>query len=117
MQPLPSVFFYGTFMNRAVLIDHGVTPTSLVPAKLKAFELYVRPRVNLMHSDRSCVYSAIAAITQQELSRVYSHLDEVFGVKYSPQAVLAETLDGEFQAGPRSTRRAGVTRRLVNRAI
>lgn len=96
-QPHVWVFFYGTFMNREVLIDHGVTPTSMVPAKLNGFELYIRPRVNLTPSDRSCVYGVLAAVTHAELSRLYLGLEEVFGVKYSPEPVLAETLDGNFR--------------------
>jgi len=96
-QPHVWVFFYGTFMNRNVLIDHGITPTSIVPARLTGFELYIRPRVNLLPSDRSCVYGAIASVTHEELSRLYSHLEEVFGVQYSPQPVIADTLDGFFR--------------------
>lgn len=88
------VFFYGTFMSRDVLIAHGVTPTSVVPARLDGFELYIRPRVNLKPCDRSCVYGSVAAVTHEELSRLYTHLEEVFGVKYSPQPVLACALDG-----------------------
>jgi len=91
------VFFYGTFMNRDVLINHGITPTSMVPARLNGFELYIRPRVNLMTSDRSCVYGVVAAVTYEELKKLYSHLEEAFGVKYSPQPVLADTLDGNFR--------------------
>ena len=41
------VFFYGTFMSRDVLINHGVTPTNVVPGKLSGFELYIRPRGNI----------------------------------------------------------------------
>ena len=49
------VFFYGTFMSRDVLINHGVTPTNVVPGKLSGFELYIRPRGNIVRADRSCV--------------------------------------------------------------
>jgi len=96
-QPHIWVFFYGTFMNRDVLIDHGVTPASLAPARLNGFELNVRPRVNLSPSDQTCAYGAIAAVTHEDLSRLYSDLEKVFGVKYSAQPVLADTLDGFFK--------------------
>ena len=91
------VFFYGTFMNWDVLISHGVTPTVVIPAKLNGFELYIRPRVNLARSERSCVYGAIVAITHEELLRLYSNLEERYGVKYFPQPVLAETAEGGFR--------------------
>lgn len=88
------VFFYGAFMSPGVLSAHGVTPGRIVPAKLNGFELCIRPRGNLKHSDRSCVYGAIAEVTHEDLARLYSDLDERFGLKYFPEPVLAEGLDG-----------------------
>jgi gamma-glutamyl AIG2-like cyclotransferase len=88
------VFFYGTFMNRDVLINHGVTPTSIVPARLNGFELYIRPRVNLARSDRWCAYGVITEVTHEDLARLYSELERSFGLKYFPEPVLTEAFDG-----------------------
>ena len=60
-----------------------------MPARLNGFELSIRPRVNLMRSDRSCVYGA-----NEDLARLYSTLEELFGLKYFPEPVLAEAFDG-----------------------
>lgn len=88
------VFFYGAFMSPGVLIEHGVTPGRIVPAKLNGFELYIRPRGNLLRSDRWCVYGVIAEVTHEDLARLYADLEEHFGLKYLPEPVLAEALDG-----------------------
>ena len=88
------VFFYGTFMSPGVLVDQGVTPGRNVPARLNGFELSIRPRVNLMRSERSCVYGAMTEVTHEDLARLYSNLEELFGLKYLPEPVLAEAFDG-----------------------
>ena len=88
------VFFYGAFMSPSVLMEHGVTPGRIVAAKLNGFELCIRPRGNLARSERSCVYGVIAEVTHEDLARLYSDLEERFGLKYLPEPVLAEALDG-----------------------
>ncbi len=91
------VFFYGTFLNRNVLVEHGITPTEVISARLNGFELYIRPRVNLVRVDKSCVYGTLAAITHEDIAKLYSSLEENFGLKYFPEPVMAETLDGAFR--------------------
>jgi gamma-glutamyl AIG2-like cyclotransferase len=88
------VFFYGAFMSAHLLNEHGVTPASLLPARLNGFELCIRPRGNLVRADRSCVYGVLAAVTHDDLEKLYSHLEESFGLKYFYEPVLAEALDG-----------------------
>ena len=88
------IFFYGTFMSPGVLIEHGVTPSRIVPARLNGFELYIRPRGNVMRSERSCVYGAMTEVTHEDLVKLYSSLEELFGLKYLPEPVLAEAFDG-----------------------
>jgi hypothetical protein len=88
------VFFYGTFMSPGVLNEYGVTPGRIVPARLNGFELSIRPRGNLVRSDRSCAYGVIAEVTHEDLDRLYSDLETRLGLKYLPEPVLAEALDG-----------------------
>ena len=88
------VFFYGTFMSPGVLNEYGVTPGRIVPARLNGFDLSIRPRGNLVRSDRSCAYGVIAEVTHEDLGRLYLDLEERFGLKYLPEPVLAEALDG-----------------------
>ena len=80
-------------MSPDVLIEHGVTPGRIVPARLNGFELSIRPRANLIRSDRSCAYGVTADVTYEDLARLYSDLEERFGLKYFPEPVLAETFD------------------------
>jgi len=88
------VFFYGTFIDIDVLAEHGAAASEAVSAKVGGFELTIGPRVNLIVSDRSCVYGGLVAVTHEDLARIYAGLEERFGVTYLPEAVLAETLDG-----------------------
>jgi len=91
------VFFYGTFMHPAVLGEFGVTPAEVVPARLGGFGLRVRPRVNIQRAEGSFVYGALAAITHEEIAKLYAYIDEHFGLKYFPEPVLAEGLDGAYR--------------------
>lgn len=90
------VFFYGTFMNIEVLAEYGVIAGESLPAKVPGFELTIRPRVNLVASDRSCVYGGLVKVTHDDLARIYSGLTSAFGITYHPEAVLAETLHGAY---------------------
>jgi len=87
------VFFYGTFMDRAVLAQHGIDSPAVIPARLSGYELSIRPRVNLTRVDRSCVYGSVALATHDELAKLYSGLEKEFGYTYLPRPVLVETLD------------------------
>lgn len=88
------IFFYGTFMDATVLAAHGINSPEVVPARLSSYELSIRPRVNLVRVDRSCVYGSIALATHREIANLYADLEKVFGLKYLPEPVLAEALDG-----------------------
>ena len=91
------VFFYGTFMHPGVLAEFGVTAAEVVPGRLGGFELRVRPRVNILLAEGSCVYGALVAISREDINRLYVHIEESFGLKYFPEPVLAETLDGAYR--------------------
>jgi Gamma-glutamyl cyclotransferase, AIG2-like len=87
-------FFYGTTMNPISMKDFGVTATEVRPAKLPGFDLIIRPRPNLLRSDRAVVFGSLMAVTHDDLTTLYSGLEKNFGIKYVPEAVLATTRDG-----------------------
>lgn len=58
----------------------------------------IQPRANLVRSDRNCVYGILATATHAELERLYTHARGVLGETYLPEAVLAETLSGNWRA-------------------
>lgn len=91
------IFFYGTFMSRLILAEHNVAATEILSAKLNGFKLYIRPRVNLTRTDKTCFYGTLAAVTHQDIFRIYATLKKDFGLRCLPEAVLAETLDGAFK--------------------
>jgi hypothetical protein len=91
------IFFYGTFMDASVLKGQGINSPAVIPARISGYELYMRPRVNLIRADRSFVYGSIAQLTHDEITKLYAGLEERFNLKYLPEAVLAETLDGNFR--------------------
>ena len=87
-------FFYGTIMHPAVMKDFGVTVTDVYPARLSGFNLVIRPRPNLVRSDRAVVFGSLTAVTHDDLMTIYSGLEKNFGIKYVPEAVLATTREG-----------------------
>ena len=92
------VFFYGTVMHPGVLRDEfGVVPAEVAPARLAGFELRLRPRANLLRAERSYAYGALAAITHEEIAALYARIEESFGIRYLPEPVLAEALDGTYR--------------------
>lgn len=97
MQQSIWVFFYGTIMNPAVMKDFGVTAGAVSPAKLAGFDLTIRPRPNLVRSERTHVFGSLMLVTHADLVTIYSHLERHFGIHYFPEAVLATTLDGTLR--------------------
>ncbi|HXD30521.1 MAG TPA: gamma-glutamylcyclotransferase family protein [Pyrinomonadaceae bacterium] len=91
------IFFYGTFMDPAILRSQGIDCDEVIPARVTGYELRLRPRGNLVASERGVVYGSIAKISHDEIAKLYRNLDERFGLKYLPEAVLAETLDGALR--------------------
>jgi hypothetical protein len=94
LRPANWTFFYGTIMDPAVMKNLGVAVTEVYPAKLQGFDLVIRPRPNLVRSDRALVFGALMAVTHDDLTTIYSGLEKNFGIKYVPEAVLATTRDG-----------------------
>jgi hypothetical protein len=84
-------------MNFSVLKEVNFIPEDWEPAKLHGFDIRIRPRANLIRSDRHCVYGIIASATHEELSRLYAHAKDVLGETYLPEAVLVQTRDGKWQ--------------------
>lgn len=91
------IFFCGTFMDGSVLAGEGISSPEVIPARITGYELYVRPRVTLIRVDRSFVYGSIAKLTHDEITKLYEGLEQRFNLKYLPEAVLAQTLDGNFK--------------------
>jgi hypothetical protein len=94
------VFFYGTFMNPAVLARYGITVEKVTAARVQNFDIYIRPRVNLISKKGASVYGGVVSVTHEELDRIYVGLEKQFGLKYLPEAVLAESIETSAESEP-----------------
>jgi cation transport regulator ChaC len=94
-EPAVWVFFYGSYMNFAVLREVDLVPERWEVASLAGFDIRIQPRANLVRSDRDCVYGIVATATHRQLGRLYAHAKDVLGEVYLPEAVLVQTLDGK----------------------
>jgi hypothetical protein len=96
-EPRVDVFFYGSYMNLAVLREVHVIPDRWEVAQLRGFEIRIEPRANLVRADRACVYGIVASATHDQLTQLYAHAKDVLGQTYLPEAVLTETFDGRYR--------------------
>ena len=92
------VFFYGSYMNRAVLEEVGIVPTSWEVASLPGFDIRIAPRANLIRAAGRVVFGVLSTATHGQLERLYAHAQTVLGELYLPEAVLVHTEGGAWQA-------------------
>ena len=96
-EPEVVAFFYGSYINPAVLREVDLVPNRVEVARLPGFDIVIRPLANLVPSDQHTVYGILATATHGELERLYAHARNVLGGVYLPQAVLAHTLSGQAE--------------------
>ena len=94
-EPKVEVFFYGSYMNRAVLAEVGLAPVDWEQASLPGFDIRIAPRANLISSPGHTVFGVLASATHRELERLYAHAHDVLGETYLPHPVLVHTQTGE----------------------
>lgn len=88
------VFFYGSYMNRAVLREVDLAPELWEPATLPGFDIRIAPRANLVRADECVVFGVLASATHAQLERLYAHARDVLGERYLPEAVLVHAWSG-----------------------
>ncbi len=66
------VFFYGLFMDEALLRERGVEPRDARLAALDDFALRIGRRATLVSEPGSRVHGVVLALTLAELERLYS---------------------------------------------
>jgi hypothetical protein len=84
-------FFYGLFMDVAVLRNSGAMPADPRQAYVDDFTLRIGQRATLIPSAGARAYGMLIALTHSELDHLYNApgLDQ-----YRPEAVLARLLGG-----------------------
>jgi Gamma-glutamyl cyclotransferase, AIG2-like len=86
------VFFYGLFMDRALLRAKGAAPRGLRPAEARGFELRIGERATLVTSNAGRVHGMLASLSHAELDRLYS---EPTLKDYRPEAVIVSVPGGD----------------------
>jgi hypothetical protein len=91
-----AVFFYGSYMNPAVLAEAHLAPTELEVAELPDYEIEINPLANLVPAEGERVYGVLTHATHAQLDRLYAHARDVLGGIYLPHPVLVETQAGDL---------------------
>ena len=120
-EPKVWTFFYGSYMNPAVLAETGIRPDRFVVARLPGYDIRIEPRANVVAAPGRQVFGVLAESTHGELGRLYAHAQDVLGETYLPHPVLVETDEGPRPAlcyicpsmAPRTPERAYVDRILA----
>jgi hypothetical protein len=84
-------FFYGLFMDTAILRASGVEPQKPRPAYVDGFELRIGQRATLVPVAGSRAYGMLFALTHAELELLYAApgLEQ-----YRPEAVFTQPIHG-----------------------
>ena len=85
------VFFYGLFMDEAVLRAKDITSPNLRVAFVPGFQLRIGNRATLVPVLEERVFGVVASLSHSELEQLYS---EPSVQAYKPEAVLAHLLNG-----------------------
>lgn len=86
------VFFYGLFMDEALLQTKGIVPQHRRLAVLEDFRLVIGERATLVPSSGEAVHGVIFSLTQLDIDALYA---EGSVSEYRPEAVIARVGNGE----------------------
>lgn len=89
--PQVDVFFYGLFMDEALLRSKGTDPTTLGRARVENYEIRIGERASLIPFDGATSYGVVVRLTRHEVEELYAE-DSV--ADYVPEDVRAISLDG-----------------------
>lgn len=70
--PVSKIFFYGLFMDRALLVEKGLHPESLGPAVLTGYRIQIDERASLLPSTASRAYGIVMELLEEEARALYS---------------------------------------------
>jgi AIG2-like family len=91
-------FFYGSFMNPAVLREAGLEPPPFEVGRLDGYDITIGPLANLVESEGATTYGLLAQMSHGELRQLYDHAEKVLGGNYEPHPALVQTRDGRWRA-------------------
>ena len=80
------VFFYGLFMDEALLREKGLSPEGRRPARVEGFRLVIGERATLVPCAGAEAHGVLFSLTPGEVDALYS---EASVSAYRPEAVCA----------------------------
>ena len=86
------VFFYGLFMDEALLKEKGVNPENRRLAAVENFKLIIGERATLVPASGETVHGVLFSLTQAEIDSLYA---EPSVSEYRPEPVVARLRNGE----------------------
>jgi hypothetical protein len=87
---MSNIFFYGLFMDRALLVEKGLHPQMVGPAVLPGYRIHIGERATLVPSDSSRAYGVVMALSDEEARALYS---EPSVREYVPERVRVALLE------------------------
>jgi hypothetical protein len=81
------VFFYGLFMDQALLRAKGLRPEKAEPGVVEGLALRIGQRAALVPAEGARVHGLVVSLTLDELGKLYS---DATVQAYRPQAVLVK---------------------------
>ena len=87
------VFFYGLFMDEAVLREKGLSPRGRRAARVENFRLVIGERATLVPCEGGEAHGLLFSLKPSEVDALYS---EASVSAYRPEAVCAQLPDGTF---------------------
>jgi Gamma-glutamyl cyclotransferase, AIG2-like len=86
-----NVFFYGLFMDEALLRGKGMNPQNRRMASVEDFSLIIGERATLVPCAGQTVYGVLFSLTHTEVDALYA---EASVSVYRPEAVASQLADG-----------------------
>jgi hypothetical protein len=87
------VFFYGLFMDDALLREKGMNPMNRRLAFVENYVLRIGERATLVACPNQTVYGVVCSLTHAEVDALYA---EASVSMYRPEAVSAQLTDGQI---------------------
>lgn len=86
-----NVFFYGLFMDEALLARKGIFPSNTATGHVDGFALHIGARATLLHSAGARAYGIVMTVDPEEAKALYT---ESSVADYSPEPVTVELSNG-----------------------
>jgi len=86
-----NVFFYGLFMDEALLAKKGISPTNAEVGYVDGFTLRIGERATLVRSSNARSYGVMMNISPDDAKELYA---ESSVADYVPESVTVELADG-----------------------